>query len=113
MQHSAVTRSSCWNSYRTPAQSWCFFDPQHRETLDRLDYGNEGARQKERALLPAMTTEYIDACRRQMARVLRPSGYLLEWADTYRLCEAHHIRISDVLKCVDLIAWDPLHTGVV
>lgn len=35
-----------------------FFDPQHRDTLDKLAYGNEGARQKGRALLPAMTNDY-------------------------------------------------------
>ena len=49
-----------------------FFDPQYRETLDKLAYGNEGARQKGRALLPAMTSDYIDACCREAARVLRP-----------------------------------------
>jgi site-specific DNA-methyltransferase (adenine-specific) len=59
-----------------------FFDPQHRDTLDRLAYGNEGARQKGRALLPAMTSDYVDACCREAARVLWPSGYLLEWVDT-------------------------------
>jgi hypothetical protein len=32
-----------------------FFDPQHRGVLDKLDYGNEGARQKGRAGLPAMS----------------------------------------------------------
>ena len=51
-----------------------FFDPQHRDTLDRLAYGNEGARQKGRALLPAMTSDYLDDCCREAARVLRPSG---------------------------------------
>ena len=30
-----------------------FFDPQHRTVLDKLSYGNEGARQKGRANLPA------------------------------------------------------------
>src|SRR5262245_49853393 len=64
-----------------------FFDPQHRDMLDRLAYGNEGARQKGRALLPAMTSDYVDACCREASRILEPSGYLLEWADTYRLCE--------------------------
>jgi site-specific DNA-methyltransferase (adenine-specific) len=83
-----------------------FFDPQHRDTLDRLAYGVEDARQKGRALLSAMTSEYVDTCCREAARVLRPSGYLLLWADTFRLCEAYHLRIADVLKCVDLIAWD-------
>ena len=88
-----------------------FFDPQHRDTLDRLAYGNEGARQKGRALLPAMTRDYIDACCREAARVLRPSGYVLQWVDTFRLCEAYHLRIADVLKCVDLIAWDNKRIG--
>jgi site-specific DNA-methyltransferase (adenine-specific) len=88
-----------------------FFDPQHRDTLDRLAYGNEGERQKGRALLPAMTSDYVDACCREAARVLRPSGYMLQWVDTFRLCEAYHLRIADVLKCVDLIAWDSQRIG--
>jgi site-specific DNA-methyltransferase (adenine-specific) len=88
-----------------------FFDPQHRDTLDRLAYGNEGARQEARVRLPAMTSDYIDACRREAARILRPSGYFLEWVDTFRLCEAYHLRVADVLKCVDLIAWDNERIG--
>jgi len=88
-----------------------FFDPQHRDTLDRLAYGNEGARQKSRALLPAMTSDYVDACCGEAARILPPSGYLLQWVDTFRLCEAYHLRIADVLKCVDLIAWDNKRIG--
>jgi site-specific DNA-methyltransferase (adenine-specific) len=88
-----------------------FFDPQHREVNNALAYGNEGARQKGRFQLPAMTTDYIDRCCREAARVLRPSGYLLQWADTFRLCEAYHLQIADVLKCVDLIAWDNLRIG--
>jgi site-specific DNA-methyltransferase (adenine-specific) len=88
-----------------------FFDPQYRGVLDKLAYGNEGARQRERCALPAMTTEYIDACCREIARVLRPSGYLMLWADTFNICEAHHRRIADVLPCVDLIAWDNLRIG--
>jgi hypothetical protein len=35
-----------------------FFDPQHRGVLDKLQYGNEGARQKGRFALPAMTGDY-------------------------------------------------------
>jgi site-specific DNA-methyltransferase (adenine-specific) len=83
-----------------------FFDPQYRGVLDKLAYGNEGARQKGRAKLPAMSDTYIDACCRQAACVLRPSGYLMLWADAFNLCQAHHLRIADVLSCVDLIAWD-------
>jgi len=51
-----------------------FFDPQFREVLDKLAYGNEGARQKGRAALPAMTADYIDACLREIGRVLKPGG---------------------------------------
>jgi len=87
------------------------FDPQHRGVLDRLQYGNEGSRQRGRAGLPAMTNDYIDACCREAARVLRPSGYLLRWTDTYHLCQGDHLRIADACQCVDLIAWDNLRPG--
>jgi site-specific DNA-methyltransferase (adenine-specific) len=86
-----------------------FFDPQYRGVLDMLKYGNEGARQRGRFNLPAMTADYIDSCCREAARVLKPSGYLLRWTDTFHLCEGDHLRI--VLKCVDLIAWDSLRLG--
>jgi site-specific DNA-methyltransferase (adenine-specific) len=89
-----------------------FFDPQYRGVLDKLDYGNEGARQKGRFALPAMTEDYIDLCCQEAARVLVPSGYLLRWSDTFHLCEGDHRRVADVLKCVDLIAWDSLRAGM-
>jgi site-specific DNA-methyltransferase (adenine-specific) len=79
--------------------------------LDKLKYGNEGARQKGRFKLPQMTRDYIDTCGREIARVLRPSGYLMLWSDTFNLIEAHHHRLADVLKPVDLIAWDNLRPG--
>jgi site-specific DNA-methyltransferase (adenine-specific) len=88
-----------------------FFDPQYRGVLDTLQYGNEGARQKRRFALPAMTGGYIDQCCREAARVLAPSAYLLRWSDTFHLCEGDHLRIADVLKCVDMIAWDSLRPG--
>jgi site-specific DNA-methyltransferase (adenine-specific) len=34
-----------------------FFDPQHRAVLDKLKFGNEGARQTGRAGLPAMSDD--------------------------------------------------------
>ena len=89
-----------------------FFDPQHRDVLDKLQYGNEGARQKGRAKLPAMTDSYIDACCRESVRLLTPSGYLMYWLDTYGLCQGHQLRIADVLQTVDLIAWDSLRAGM-
>jgi site-specific DNA-methyltransferase (adenine-specific) len=83
-----------------------FFDPQHRSTLDRLKYGNEGARQKARCALPAMTDSYIDQSCREIARILRPSSYMFLWIDALRLCRGDHLALADVLQAVDLIAWD-------
>ena len=89
-----------------------FFDPQHRDVLDKLQYGNEGARQKGRAKLPAMTEPYITECCLECARVLRPSGYLMRWIDPFGLCTGQHLRIVDkTCECVDLIAWDKLRPG--
>ena len=88
-----------------------FFYPEYRGVLDHLRYANEGSRQRGRAGLPAMTEDYIDLCCREATRVLKPSGYLLRWADTYHLCQGDHLRIADVLKCVDLIVWDNLRIG--
>jgi site-specific DNA-methyltransferase (adenine-specific) len=88
-----------------------FFDPQYRGVLDKLNYGNEGTRQQERCELPQMTSDYIDTCCREIARVLKPSGYLMRWMDTFHLCEADHLRITE-LKCVDLIAWDCERLGM-
>jgi site-specific DNA-methyltransferase (adenine-specific) len=90
-----------------------FFDPQYRGVLDEMNFGNEYARQQGRFRLSAMTGEYIDTCCREIARVLEPSGYLLLWSDTFNLRQAHHLRIvDDVLKVVDLLAWDNLHMGM-
>ena len=88
-----------------------FFDPQHRGVFDKPKFGNEGARQKGRVNLPAMSKSYIDEVCREAVRVLAPSGYLLRWIDTFGLCEGHHLRIADAIKCVDLIAWDNLRAG--
>jgi site-specific DNA-methyltransferase (adenine-specific) len=90
-----------------------FLDPQHRAVLDKLRFGNEGERQRGRAQLPAMSEEYIDAVCLEIARVLRPSGYLMRWCDTFTLCEGHHLRVPcNYLKPVDLIAWDSLRPGM-
>jgi site-specific DNA-methyltransferase (adenine-specific) len=90
----------------------CFFDPQHRENLDKLKYGNEGSRQRGRCALPAMTADYIDICCREAARVLMPSGYLMRWQNAFGLAQGHHLRLADVLPCVDIVAWDNAHRGM-
>jgi site-specific DNA-methyltransferase (adenine-specific) len=91
-----------------------FFDPQSRESLDRLRYGNEGVdRKRERAKLPAMPAHFIDICCPEFARVLRPSNYLMRWMDTFALVEGVHLRIeAKLLKPVDLIATDNLVCGI-
>ena len=35
-----------------------------------------------------------------------PSGYLFLWADAFRVGSGDHLRVADVLSCVDLIAWN-------
>jgi site-specific DNA-methyltransferase (adenine-specific) len=42
--------------------SLVIFDEQHRAVLDKLKFGNEGARQRGRAGLPAMSESYINDC---------------------------------------------------
>ena len=88
-----------------------WFDPQYREIMDKLKLGNEGARQRRRFELPSMTSEYIDDCCREAARILRPSGYLMLWSDTLRLVQGYHLRATGVLQCVDLIVWDNQRMG--
>jgi site-specific DNA-methyltransferase (adenine-specific) len=89
-----------------------FFDPQHRAVLDHLKFGNEGARQRDRASLPAMDGDYINDVCFESARVLKPGGYLMRWVDTFCLCEGHHLGIAFAIKPVDLIAWDNLRPGM-
>ncbi|MFH0301001.1 DNA methyltransferase [Bradyrhizobium sp. 31Argb] len=89
-----------------------FFDPQYRGNLDKLAYGNEGVRQCERARLPQMSADYIDACCLESGRVLCPSGYLMLWADTFNLLEAHHLRVADAFSAVDMISWDSGRLGM-
>ena len=53
---------------RTPL---VFFDPQYRENLNKLAYGNEGARQKARCKLPQMTGDTERSPRTHEPRVER------------------------------------------
>jgi site-specific DNA-methyltransferase (adenine-specific) len=99
-------------SLPTACSPLVFFDPEFRGSLDHLKFGNEGARQRGRASLPQMSDVYIDAACREIARVLAPSGYCMRWMETFSLCQAHHLRISDALSCVDLIAWDNARMGM-
>jgi len=88
------------------------FDPQHRAIFEHKKYGNEGARQSARVALPQMSEDYIDACCREIVRVLKPGGYHARWIDKFGLCLGHHDRLPhELIKTVDLIAWDNQRMG--
>jgi site-specific DNA-methyltransferase (adenine-specific) len=110
IQHGDALTLLRWLSSTCSPLIW--FDPQYRGVLDKLKYGNEGARQKGRFKLPPMSGGYIDECGFECVRVLAPSGYLMLWGDAFNLCMGHHLRIvGESLKCVDLIAWDNQRPG--
>ena len=88
-----------------------FFDPQHRENLDKLEVRQRG-RAPEGALSAAGDDQRVHRRRcREAARVLMPGGYLMRWQNAFQLVQGHHLRVADALQCVDLIAWDNQHLG--
>jgi len=94
--------------------SLTFFDPQYRGVLDKLNYGNEGARQIGRAALDQMPEEIITHFINEISRVLKPSGYLMLWVDKFHLCEGSFKDWigEKPLKVVDLISWNKLRMGM-
>lgn len=88
------------------------FDPQYRAVLDKMAYGNEGARQKGRAALPQMPEAMIASFLTEIERALRPSGHLFLWVDKFMLVErAWGIAIPG-LKPVDLLTWRKPRLGM-
>lgn len=92
--------------------SLAFFDPQYRGVLDKMNYGNEGARQKERAALPAMTTTSIIGVLIALTRVIQPSGYVMLWLDKFELLNAASLYACGDLSIVDLVTWDKGRIGM-
>jgi site-specific DNA-methyltransferase (adenine-specific) len=62
-----------------------FFDPQYKGVLEKMNYGNEGERQKGRSLQTSMDDNTISDFVYGIAKVLQPSGYLFFWLDNYHL----------------------------
>lgn len=90
-------------------------DPQYREVLDKLKFGNEGDRQIERADLPQMTSAQIAMFVAEFARVLRPSSHLVIWMDKFCLVTGRWRRwLDDTIDfaTVDMIAWNKLRMGM-
>lgn len=91
----------------------CFFDPQYRGVLDKMNYGNEGERQKERSKLIQMSEETICRFITEINRVLKPSAYLMLWIDKFHLCEGINAwLVGTKLQIVDLITWDKGKMGM-
>lgn len=90
-----------------------FFDPQYRGVMDKLEYGNEGARQKGRAALTQMPDEIIRNFILEIDRVLKPSGHLLLWVDKFHLVEGVSEWLENTsLENVDLVTWDKGRIGM-
>lgn len=91
----------------------CFFDPQYRGVLDKMNYGNEGERQSGRASLEQMSEETIISFIKEIDRVLVPSGHLMLWVDKFHLCEGVKPWIDGTtLNLVDMITWDKGKIGM-
>lgn len=98
-----------------PAESVAvaFFDPQYRGVMDKLGYGNEGARQSGRAKLNQMPEEMICAFVEKISRVLKPSGHLMLWVDKFHLHDGVAPWLKGhPLKIVDSITWDKGRIGM-
>lgn len=90
-----------------------FFDPQYRGVLDKMQYGNEGERQKGRAKLIQMDEDTIIAFIKEINRLLQESHYLMLWIDKFHLCEGVSHWLSETkLQIVDLITWDKGKMGM-
>lgn len=92
----------------------CFFDPQYRQILNKLSYGDGGKnRGKKRCELTQMSDETIEKFIKEIDRVLLPSGYLFLWVDKFILCQGiDNWLASTSLSIVDLITWNKLKIGM-
>lgn len=93
--------------------SCCFFDPQYRGVLDKMNYGNEGSRQIIRSQLKQMDDSIIINFVRNIERVLKPSGHLFLWVDKYHLCTGVNEWFKNTdMELVDMITWDKERMGM-
>ena len=100
--------------------SCCIFDPQYRQILDKLKFGNEGERQKKRALLKQMDVSVIQNFIHGIHKVLIPSSYLFLWCDKFIVAEGLHKQFFETvnsneftnMSLVDMIVWDKQSFGM-
>ena len=88
--------------------STCFFDPQYRGILDKMNYGNEGvSRGKSRSSLIQMGEKQIKEFIKEINRVIKPSGHLFLWIDKFHLCNGIKDWFeSTSFEIVDFITWN-------
>lgn len=90
-----------------------FFDPQYRGVMDKMKYGNEGARQKGRSELEQMPDDVIINFIKEIDRTLIPSGHLFLWIDKFHLVEGIKPWFENTsLETVDMITWDKGKIGM-
>lgn len=102
------------NQIKSETIKTCFFDPQYRGVLDKLNYGNEGKqRGKGRASLAQMSEELIKEFIKEINRVTVPSGHLFLWVDKFHLCQGVLNWFEDTdFNLVDMITWDKGKIGM-
>ena len=90
-----------------------FFDPQYRGIMDKMRYGNEGARQKDRFTLHQMNEETIMEFISEISRILKPSGHAMLWVDKFHLCSGiFPWLVNSNLSIVDMMTWDKGKIGM-
>jgi site-specific DNA-methyltransferase (adenine-specific) len=90
-----------------------FFDSQYRGVMDKMKYGNEGARQKGRSELEQMPDDVIINFIKEIDRTLIPSGHLFLWIDKFHLVEGIKPWFENTsLETVDMITWDKGKIGM-
>jgi len=99
-------------SIKTDSTALVFFDPQYRAIMDKMKYGNEGSRQRQRFDMPQMTIPQIRKFAVEIARVLQPSGHVVMWMDKFVLCTYGAAPIFPLAWTVDLVIWDKMRIGM-
>ena len=92
----------------------CFFDPQYRGILDKLQYGNEGVKRgQKRSSLLQMDDNIIREFITKITKSLIPSGHLFLWIDKFHLCSGINHWIHDLpISIVDLVTWNKQKMGM-
>lgn len=99
---------------------YVIFDPQYDHLLQFMKYGNtaENGRQKGRRALPPQDAMNLWQFGQEITRILKPSGHVSLWMDTYILCETEPLEIfsdhdgNTEMNRVDLITWDKVKMGM-